>query len=1148
MRYWFVVRVTVLAICAAGAGRSAEGLVARWSFDEFANGRTPGLRGKDDALVVRSAQRVKGVSGSALALDGKRSSARCLSISPLAPRDTLTIEAWVRLNPSSLRGFRTVVRKEGCYSLRFQDKTLGLVLWQNGKPRVFSAKRRTWPSNEWFQIAATYDGRRVRLFFNGVADREAGSACSGRIDGLPTELFVGSQGRSAVLKGAIDNVSIYKRALEPKSVLGNYCVGTAVMRAQADVTIAPKPVGLQPREFRKPPREITMVKDGFLWIDAEDFTDYGGWWLDTQYVHLMGSAYLIAAGIGKPVDDAVVKFNVPKAGRYSVWVRARNWLPDAVPGRFELVINGAALDRELGTARTDEWTWEKAGVAALDAGSATMALNDLTGYYGRCDAIVLTTDTGYRPPEDVKAVQRERARLTGLSLEPRHAGDFDVVVVGGGPAGGPAAIAAARMGMKTALIQDRPVLGGNGSDELGVGFNGASAHHPRARETGIIEELGRIKARYHHARFSEAFRMLCEQEENLTVFLNTRIVSVDMASPQRIRHAVGIDTLRGNITTYGGRIFIDCTGDGWVGVFAGAEHRFGREAAGEFDESLAPEKPDRITMSGCLMKQCCGYRAVNTGKPVSYTPPGWAPRFNDPETFCRTPRGISSGNWWMEHPGTFDDMRDGERARDELIRITFGYWDYIKNVWPRRAEARDYALDVVPITVGRREGCRLVGDYIFTQNDAQAGRVFPDRISYGGWGLDVHHPQGIYSGKEGPFDCNPSVPIYTIPYRCLYSKNIANLFMAGRCMSVTHIGLGTVRVQSTLATCGQAAGTAAGMCLARGISPRALGQRHIGELQQQLLKMDQSIPGVRNRDATDLALKATATASSEMTQSHFRRANVRSTDGYELTTSRAMSIPTPPAGRVDSVFVLLESRLAKPKSLTMGLREGKTGADFSAATDAASATAIVHGRGRQWVEFRFKQRVSSPYVWVWLPPAEGIHWTLMSHAPRGSHRAYGLKQGGGVTHANAAQFMSLYTEPTTGDTSLNKASGVNNGLIRLDDENSNMWASDPGESLPQWIELAWPSPATLNSVYLTFDTDLNARRHDAALVPQCVRDYDVAVRANGEWHVIASAVENFQRRRVHRFNPVETDCLRVIVKATNGDASARIYEIRAYNE
>lgn len=920
-------------------------------------------------------------------------------------------------------------------------------------------------------------------------------------------------------------------------------------------------------------RETSADEHQFLWVDTEDFDQYGGWTLDTQYVHLMGSAYLIAAGIGQPVEDAVTEVKVSDAGRYHVWVRARNWLQKHSPGRFQVKINGQALDKELGAASSDHWLWQEADSVELQVGVATLALHDLTGYYGRCDAIILTTDASYRPPasgwdsiptktypKQIHPVQKERARLTGESLEPHHVGDFDVVVVGGGPAGGPAAIAAARMGLKTALIHDRPVLGGNGSDELGVGFNGASAHHRNARETGIIEELGRLRASYRTPNhidqptgqwgpgWSGAYRTLCEGEPNLTLFLNTRVFDVEMASPQRIKRAVAIDTLRGNITTYGGRQFIDCTGDGWIGVFAGAELRFGREARSEFDESRAPEEPDNITMSGCLMSRCCGYVASDTGKPAPYTPPVWAPKFTDPNTFGRKIRSISRGNWWLEHPGTIDDMGNGERARDELIRITFGYWDYVKNNSLRRAEATNYALSLVPIHVGRREGCRLVGDYILTQNDAQSGRIFPDRVAYGGWSLDVHHPQGIYSGAEGPFDYNDRVPIHTIPYRCLYSKNIENLFCPGRNMSVTHVALGTVRVQSTLATCGQAAGTAAAMCLQRDLTPRQLSQQAISDLQQQLLKDDQSIPEITNQDPADLARRATATASSEMTHSHFRREKVHVTDVFELTTTRCMSFPTPPESRVDSVFVYLASHHPKPVSLTMGLRQGATGDDFSMAKDLATATATVPPGKRSWVRFDFNQEITAPFAWVWLPRQLGTHWTLMSHAPRGSHRAYGLKSEGGVQVANGAQYMTLYTEPLTGDQDKHWAKYVNNGSIRLTNEAMNMWASDPEASLPQWIELTWDKPVTINTVYLTFDTDLNHRWHDTPRVPQCVRDYEIIAQVDGRWRVVASEEENFQRRRTHRFPAVTTNRLRVNVDATNGDASARIYEIRAYNE
>jgi len=262
--------------------------------------------------------------------------------------------------------------------------------------------------------------------------------------------------------------------------------------------------------FTKPHRAaVDMVVDGFLYIDMEDFAEYGGWHMDTQFVHLMGSPYLMATGIGTPVKDATTTFSNPETGTYHVWVRARNWIKDYAPGCFQVHINGAPLEKEFGAADTDQWTWEYGGAVELDKGPVALALHDLTGYYGRCDAILLTTDAAYTPPDCRKAVCEERARLLGLSMEPALAGDFDVIVVGGGPAGTPAAIAAARMGAKTALIQNRPTLGGNASVECGVGLQGAGWHHPGWRETGIIEKANGSKYFTWNPEFQPSFNPYC---------------------------------------------------------------------------------------------------------------------------------------------------------------------------------------------------------------------------------------------------------------------------------------------------------------------------------------------------------------------------------------------------------------------------------------------------------------------------------------------------------------------------------------------------------------------------------------------------------------------------------------------------------------
>jgi hypothetical protein len=261
-----------------------------------------------------------------------------------------------------------------------------------------------------------------------------------------------------------------------------------------------------------------------------------------------------------------------------------------------------------------------------------------------------------------------------------------------------------------------------------------------------------------------------------------------------------------------------------------------------------------------------------------------------------------------------------------------------------------------------------------------------------------------------------------------------------------------------------------------------------------------------------------------------------------------MSFPTPIDGHIKSVYVCMASHRPEPTMVTMGLRQADSGDDFSASDDMATATSEIPPGKRSWVRFDFDQNIASPFAWVWLPPTPGIYWTLMTQAPRGSHRAYGLKPNGGVQAAVGTQYMSLYTEPATGDRDKYPAQFVNNGKIRLTEKAMNLWASDPELPLPQWIELTWDTPVTINTVLLTFDTDLNHRWHDVPRVPQCVRDYEIIAHVDGRWRVVASEEGNFQRHRAHRFPAVTTSRLRVNVDATNGDPSARIYEIRAYNE
>jgi len=897
--------------------------------------------------------------------------------------------------------------------------------------------------------------------------------------------------------------------------------------------------------FRKPVREIKMAADGFLWVEAEDFADYGEWRLDTQFVAFMGSPYLLAGGVGKPIKDATTEIQIPKAGTYRVWVRSKNWIKEFAPGKFTISVGGVRSKHIIGAANTSDWIWESAGEFHLPKGATKLALHDRAGYFARCDALILTTDLKYAPPNDTA---RERRRLTGVSDKLKATDNYDVIVVGAGTAGCSAALAAARLGAKTVLVQDRPVLGGNASTELGVPPQGASVSHPNARESGIIEEAQLIRARHEFRKWSEAFQILARAETNLTVLLNQRVVAAEMKDSRTIGGVRAVDTLTLEPSLYRGQLFIDCTGDGWLGYYAGATYRLGRESRDEFGEDLAPPQSDPITMSGCIMGNfTLSYRAEDAGQPVAYTPPAWAAKLPPPEEFGRRMKGFVSGQWWLEHPGEIDDLNDPERARDELIRITFGYWGYIKNGWEDRQRARNYALAYVPHMNAKRETRRLVGDYMLKQQDAQTGVMFPDRISYGGWGLDVHHARGIYSGKEGPFHCNPRVPIYSIPFRSLYSTNIVNLLFAGRNMSVTHIALGTVRVEATLATVGQAAGTAAGLCLQRRCFPRELGQRHIGELQQTLLKHDQYIPELKNEDPADLARSAAATASSTRTHTEFARENVRAAESHELNTPRAVMFPRADTERFRVVHLLLSSSRKDPVELTLRLRGASAFGDFSATNDLATATAKLSPGGRKYVAFRVDCAVAQPYVWLMLPKTPGVSWYLMERRFPGSGRAYGGDATRSWTIVNNQQY-AFYTDPGLRFPTDHRPENVIDGVARIVGANSHLWASEPRASLPQWIELAFPAPVELNTVHLTFDTELNARAPVGPLVEQCVRDYRLACFDGKRWKDLAVVKSNFLRHRIHRFPVVTASRLRLTVEGTNGDKSARVFEIRAYRE
>lgn len=602
-----------------------------------------------------------------------------------------------------------------------------------------------------------------------------------------------------------------------------------------------------------------------IWIDALEFDDYGGFIKDTQFVAEMGQGYLMADGAGTPVEPATVKFTVAENGYYRFFIRTKNWCAGYDPDGLQLAVDGRLSPHVSGVMQIQHWYFEVAADFTLTAGEHELRVYDTTGWCGRFADVVITNDYDFTPSPELKRMKQQRAQSKGIRTAPVSHGAYDLVVAGSGAAAVAAAIAAARCGLKVALLSARPVLGGNGSDESRVSLDGASCQG--FHETGIIYEI-KCYTIAKHKTWSQAFQYFVEREANVDLFCNMCVIDAD-AENDRIRSALAQDTLNMTEHTFRAAYFIDATGDGWLGYYAGARYRIGREARFQHNESFAPENADGNTMSGCstrtiesLGDTICCYYAVRENEEVPFSAPQWAFRLPEGDALGREPEWFERGMWWLENRNDYDDLWEAETARDALIRIAVGYFDWMKNSWAGREKVKNYRLSFVSNYLAKRETRRLIGDYILTQNDFGGGAYFADEVCLSGWKLDVHHVMGIFSGKDGKFTSNQSVSPTPIPFRCLYSRNIDNLMMAGRCISVTHMALGSTRTQLTTATMGQAVGTAAYLCCKYGMTPRELGKTAIGELQQLLLKDDQTLLHVRNADEKDLARTARITADS----------------------------------------------------------------------------------------------------------------------------------------------------------------------------------------------------------------------------------------------------------------------------------------------
>ena len=560
----------------------------------------------------------------------------------------------------------------------------------------------------------------------------------------------------------------------------------------------------------------------------------------------MGSPYLLAHGMGDPVGDAHTRVSFAEPGEMRVWVRTRDWVApwgvDGAPGRFQLLVDGEPLATTFGT-EGEPWHWQDGGVVQVGA-SAQLTLHDLTGFEGRCDAIVFASDLDWAPPEDADALAVWRRRARGLPAEPVDVGQFDLVVVGGGVAGTAGAVTAARLGLTVALVQDRPVLGGNASSEVRVWPEGHVNQEPWPRVGDVVMEIvPERKADSRNAQGAHVFDDdrkldLVRAEPNITLFLEQRMNGVE-AADGHLDAVVAEHVRTGERSRIGGRWFLDSTGDGSVGFLAGADHDItetGHMGASNL-WNIQCLCEDEDPLSSELLAACEDASFPRTPWAVDLEDkpfPGRTWGSTEPEVGDTQP--ISIGNWYWENGFDRDPIADMERIRDQNFRAMYGAWDAIKNVEGRYPA---HKLNWVAYIAGKRESRRLLGDVILTAEDLRDGREWEDGVFPCTWGIDTHFPNPAYSeGHEGDeFIADYThgegytyVGPYWVPYRCLYSRNIDNLFMAGRDISVTHEALGAVRVMKTTGAMGEIVGMAAAVCARLDCTPRDVYAEHLDAL------------------------------------------------------------------------------------------------------------------------------------------------------------------------------------------------------------------------------------------------------------------------------------------------------------------------------
>lgn len=741
--------------------------------------------------------------------------------------------------------------------------------------------------------------------------------------------------------------------------------------------------------------------------------------------------------------------------------------------------------------------------------------------------------------------------------------DSDLVVVGGGIAGVCAAIAAARLGLKVVLVQDRPVLGGNASSEVRLWILGATSHMGNnnrwAREGGIVDEL-LVENMYRNPEgnaviFDTIILDKVILEKNITLLLNTSVFNVLKENEDRIQAVEGFCSQSQIKYVLLAPLFVDASGDGIVGFLSGAAFRMGAESTEEFGEKFAP-----IKEYGELLGHSLYFYTKDTGKHIQYIPPSYAlkditqiPRyksFNANEFGCRL--------WWIEYGGRLDTVHDTEKIKWELWKVVYGVWNHIKNSG-QFPEAENLTLEWVGTIPGKRESRRFEGDYILRQQDIVEQTTHEDAVAFGGWSIDLHPADGVFSEKPG---CNQwhGKGIYQIPMRSLYSRNIKNLFLAGRIISASHIAFASSRVMATCGCIGQAVGTAAWLCNQKNILPFQLLQKEpLHVLQQTLLRAGHFIPGVQQSDSKNLVTTANITASSEFQLNELKDDQLLK----PLISAMAQMIPLF-HGKVPSMIVHADT--AKPTVLEVQLRISNKISNFTPET-ILETLLIDLQPGRNCLHLDFKE----------LMPENGYAFICFMKNPQvmmhfSQQRVSGILSV--FNHENAAvsnygkqsppedigveefEFWCPQRRPDGQNVAIKIENGIQlfsvgnirNGIDRPTIQ-PNAWVADLTDSTPA-IFVNWDTKKHIKSIEISFDTDFDhpmesvLMGHPERVMPFCVRNYLITDQAG---NVIYKKIDNYQTLNIIRFDKaLLTDSVYFFFDHPSKEIPAAVFAIRCY--